>query len=70
MEVKEEKILTVTQEQLIRAMVRARRPQTAYKIGKRAGRTWKTAKDNLEILKRKNVVAKKKKKGVSIWSLN
>lgn len=67
---RKKKILTGTQKDLIRAMIRARRPQSTYRIGKRSNKAWNTAKVNLEILKRKKVVEKKRKRGVSIWSLN
>lgn len=63
------KLLTSTQRDLIVAMIRAKRPQTTYKLSKRSHRSWKAAKDNLEILKKKKVVRMKKKNKVSKWTL-
>lgn len=63
------RILTSTQKEIIKAMLRARRPQTTYKLGKRSDKSWKTTRDNLEILKVKKVVQMKKKDRVSTWTL-
>lgn len=64
------RVLTPTQREIIKTMVKARRPQTTYKIAKRADRSWKATNDNLEILKKKSVVRMSKKKKVKSWILD
>lgn len=69
MVIKKRAQLTATQKAILREMIRSRRPQTTYRLSKKSDRAWRTAKVNLESLRRKGVVTKKTQNKVARWTI-
>ena len=64
------KTLSTTQIEIIKAVLKRKRPQTTYKISKTSGKAWATVKTNLQELEKKKAVKRKRRGNKNYWFID